>query len=68
MNFCKDCKHFNDLGNGISICIHPEAPRSPVYGNFSGTCDLMRSPNALIQPRCGPVGNWFEPIPNALED
>lgn len=61
MNLCKDCKHFNDLGGGVTVCIHPDAPRCPVYGNFNGSCGLLRSSNCLVTPRCGQMGSWFEP-------
>lgn len=61
MNYCKDCRHFCDLGQQITVCTHPDAPRDPVYGNFSGSCGLLRSANCLVTPRCGTAGNWFDP-------
>lgn len=61
MKLCKDCRHIAFYEMGYAICTHPDAPRNPVHGHFSGSCELLRSANCLVTPRCGQAANWFDP-------
>jgi hypothetical protein len=62
MKLCKDCKHFNEHPPGTisPLCVHPSAPRDRVYGFFNFSCSMMRSEGRLVDPACGPAGEWFE--------
>jgi hypothetical protein len=62
---CFDCKHFEwSPYNGS--CVHPDAPREPVYGRPRFSALEMREGSGCIGHVSGPCGNdgaWFEPKP-----
>lgn len=85
MKLCKDCKHSvwpNPYSNAhlhppfyvFPMCGHPSAPREPVSGGLTATCEAARGHGEYLIERvdmlaCGPDAKLFEapaPPPNQI--
>lgn len=84
MKLCKDCKHahfphpleYAVVGYFMPMCKHPSAPREPVRGALTATCEAARGHGEYRIERldmlaCGPDAKLFEarppaPLPNQI--
>ncbi len=63
MKFCKDCKHYLELGI-YEWCKHPSNGKNPVNGHpVLKDCDFSRT---FLIGHCGQYAWKFEPKPEVL--
>jgi len=62
MKYCKDCKHFREVGLFNARCCHGKID-DPVWGNRPRWIDATKNRESTAEGDCGMDARFFEPKP-----